>query len=160
MALCMLDAQTSFLVDAAARRRGMAHVIPNTGLQGRWQVVHESPFTVLDTAHNPHGLRAAMAQFVSIGEGAMHIVIGMVGDKDIAAALACLPKEAHYYFCAPSIQRALAAERLRLAGAALGLRGESFSDVHEAWKAAQMNATEQDRIYIGGSTFVVADALR
>ncbi|NDD50669.1 MAG: bifunctional folylpolyglutamate synthase/dihydrofolate synthase, partial [Flavobacteriia bacterium] len=138
---------------------GLLHVATQTGLQGRWQVVSEAPFTVLDTAHNVHGLTETMAQFRAQGSGAMHLVFGMVGDKDAAGALALLPTDATYYFCAPSIPRALAAEQLQSLAAAEGLNGDVYPSVHAAWEAAKAAAGQGDRIYVGGSTFVVADAL-
>ena len=160
LARAILAAQQVFPVSEDELARGLLHVAEQTGLQGRWQVVSQEPFTVLDTAHNVHGLRETMAQFTSMGKGPMHIVFGMVGDKDASAALELLPKDAKYYFCAPAIPRALPVEALTILGEALGLTSCAYPNVHAAWDAAQSAATSADRIYIGGSTFVVADALK
>jgi len=159
LARAILAAQSDFEVSEADIARGLLHVATQTGLQGRWQVVSEAPFTVLDTAHNVHGLTETMAQFRAQGSGAMHLVFGMVGDKDAAGALALLPTDATYYFCAPSIPRALAAEQLHSLAAGEGLNGNVYPSVHAAWEAAKAAAGQGDRIYVGGSTFVVADAL-
>lgn len=159
LARAILAAQSDFPVSESDIAHGLLHVATQTGLQGRWQVVAEGPFTVLDTAHNVHGLTETMAQFSGMGTGDMHIVFGMVGDKDASGALALLPKQAHFYFCAPSIPRALAAQDLQALAAAHGLKGGVYTDVHHAWEAARLSASVDDRIYVGGSTFVVADAL-
>jgi dihydrofolate synthase/folylpolyglutamate synthase len=159
LARAILGAQQAFPVSEDCISRGLLQVAAQTGLQGRWQVVSQEPFTVLDTAHNAHGLQETMAQFRAMESGAMHIVFGMVGDKDADGALALLPKEARYYFCAPSIPRALPVADLQRKAATFGLHGEGFSSVHHAWEAALETTEPGDRIYIGGSTFVVADAL-
>ena len=107
--------------------RGLARVVANTGLQGRWQVWSQAPMTILDTAHNPHGLRATMRQLLALPGGPLHIVLGMVQDKDVRSALACLPAEATYYFCAAQIPRAMPAEQLQALGESMGLQGAALS---------------------------------
>ncbi|MDG1252422.1 MAG: bifunctional folylpolyglutamate synthase/dihydrofolate synthase [Schleiferiaceae bacterium] len=159
VARAMLAAQKHFLLSEATIQAGLQKVVYNTGLQGRWQIVQEGPLAIFDTAHNPQGLRATMSQFTQLEGGLMHLVIGMVGDKDVSAALGCLPKEARYYFCAPRIPRALAVHEIQAKSETLGLHGMAYNSVAEAWEAALSAASKDDRIYLGGSTFVVADAL-
>lgn len=159
MARAMLAAQPDFPVSEYAIARGLARVVANTGLQGRWQVWSQAPMTILDTAHNPHGLRATMRQLLALPGGPLHIVLGMVQDKDVRSALACLPVEATYYFCAAQIPRAMPAEQLQALGKSMGLEGAAYPHVKAAWDAALQAANPEDRLYIGGSTFVVADAL-
>ena len=159
MARAMMAAQTDFPVSEDAMARGLARVVANTGLQGRWQVWSQAPMTILDTAHNPHGLRATMRQLQALPGGPLHIVLGMVQDKDVRSALACLPAEASYYYCAAHIPRAMPAEQLQALGESMGLQGATYPHVKAAWDAALQAANPEDRLYIGGSTFVVADAL-
>lgn len=159
VARAMLAAQQQFPLSEATIQEGLRHVASSTGLQGRWQVVQEGPLAIFDTAHNPQGLRATMRQFMRLGKGKMHIVLGMVGDKDVRSALDCLPQDARYYFCAPSIPRALPVHELQENAEAKGFQGEAYDSVAQAWLAALAEANKEDRIYLGGSTFVVADAL-
>lgn len=160
LARAILQELHAFPLSASQIDAGFSRVVYNTGLQGRWQVVSTQPFTVLDTAHNPHGLKEAITQFIEMGDALMHIVFGMVSDKDVAPILSCLPTNATYYFCTPSIPRGLPTEALMAFTRNAGLEGEAYPSVREAWQAAQRKAKNGERIYIGGSTFVVADALK
>lgn len=128
-----------------------------TGLKGRWQVLNSQPYTVCDTAHNPAGFAGAIGQFMSVPAKRRIFVLGFVGDKDVAAILQTLPSEATYYFCQPSNVRALAAEELAEKAKSIGIVGEVIPDVNEAIRKATEVADDVDAIYVGGSTFVVAD---
>jgi dihydrofolate synthase/folylpolyglutamate synthase len=138
---------------------GFAHVVELTGLMGRWQKVQEKPTIVCDTAHNAHGIRYIGNQLESEKYDRLHIVFGVVKDKDLQAILPLLPKNADYYFTKPSIERALNEKTLAQEAEKYQLWGTTFDSVSEAVRAAREKATENDFIFIGGSSFVVADAL-
>lgn len=141
-------------------QQGMAEVCQLTGLMGRWQRLGESPLTLCDTGHNVGGMQYITAQLATLPHSRLHIVIGMVNDKDIGSVLRMLPKEAIYYFTQAGVQRALQANVLAEKAKDAGLKGTIFSNVNEAYKTAQENAEKDDIIFIGGSTFVVADLLK
>lgn len=148
-------------VTEQAVRQGFAAVEELTGLRGRWQTVCHSPLTICDTGHNAGGweyLSRQLQAFVAAGR-ALHLVLGMVADKEVAKVLSLLPTEASVYFTQASVERALPAEALAAEGRRVGLQGEVFSTVEEAVAAARTQAQSNDVIYIGGSTFVVADFL-
>jgi len=138
---------------------GFADVVALTGFMGRWQQVQQRPSLVLDTAHNVAGIEAVVAQLRSIQCRTLRIVIGMVSDKDIDAALQLLPRSAHYYFTQANIQRALPAPLLRKQANQYQLLGKDFADVKTAVFAAQQDANADDFILICGSNFVVGEAL-
>lgn len=140
-------------------REGFACVCSLTGLMGRWQKIQEQPLMICDTGHNKGGIQYIVEQLSNLNYRQLHIVIGMVNDKDISGVLAMLPKEAIYYFTKASVNRALNEKEIqRLAGEA-GLHGKTYPSVKEAVEAAQNNAMAEDFIFVGGSTFVVADLL-
>ena len=128
-------------------------------MMGRWQKLGSNPTIVCDTGHNTGGIRYIVEQLRNQTYDTLHIVIGMVNDKDISGVLAMLPKEARYYFTQASVQRALPADKVKELAASHGLKGESYPDVATALKAAQSEATEKDFIFVGGSSFIVADLL-
>jgi len=138
---------------------GFAQVTSLTGLQGRWQQLGESPKIVCDTAHNEGGIRYIVQQLAHEKYDQLHFVIGMVNDKDVNKVLSMLPQNAHYYFTKANIQRALDEKELQEKALRHNLKGEAYPMVGEAVSAACANAGENDFIYIGGSTFIVADAL-
>ncbi|MDC0637718.1 bifunctional folylpolyglutamate synthase/dihydrofolate synthase [Flavobacteriaceae bacterium] len=140
-------------------KSGLAKVVTNTHLLGRWQKLNENPIIICDTAHNAHGLKITMAQLRGEQYNDLHVVIGFVNDKDLHHVLTLMPKEAYYYFCAPDSPRALPPIELAKAGAQIGLKGEVYSSVELALSAAKMAAGDGDFIYVGGSTFVVAEVL-
>lgn len=140
-------------------RSGLLHVVHNTGLQGRWQQLRENPLVIADTAHNSHGLRVVMQQVSKLAFEKMHVVLGVVNDKDLDSVLPLFPKTAEYYFCRPDIPRGLDAEQLGEAAMDFGLSGKVYRSVTAAYQAALANASGNDFIYIGGSTFVVAEIL-
>ena len=159
--LCAINLlkNNTFSIPAESVYRGFRYVVENTGLMGRWQVVGNNPKIVLDTGHNAAGMEYIVRQLQSEKYEQLHIVFGMVNDKDISAVLDLLPKNAHYYFTQASIPRALDAGLLAEQAGKFGLQGKIFLTVSEAFSAAKHQATEKDFIFVGGSTFVVADAL-
>lgn len=138
---------------------GFANVTKLTGLLGRWQFLGKNPTIVCDTGHNAHGIRYIVEQLRQEKYNRLHIVFGMVNDKDIHSVLALMPQHAAYYFTKASVERSLNENQLAEQASVYGLHGETYKTVSEAIKAAQKNADENDFIFIGGSNFVVADAL-
>jgi dihydrofolate synthase / folylpolyglutamate synthase len=138
-------------------RSGLEHVKRNTGLMGRWQVLKEKPFTVCDTGHNVDGIKYVMEQLKSIPSSKLRMVFGMVKDKDISKVLALLPKEAKYYFCKANLPRALDEKEMQAQASVFGLMGNCYASVIEAYKAAQSESIDTDVVFVGGSTFVVAE---
>lgn len=130
-----------------------------TGLQGRWQVLKQNPLVVCDTGHNEDGIREVLKNIDDQTYDNLHMVIGMVSDKDIVKILELLPKKARYYFCSPDMPRAKPARELEEAAKIFGLTGYSYQSVDLALKAAEEVALENDLIFVGGSTFVVSEIL-
>lgn len=142
-----------------AIRNGFAHVCELTGLMGRWQKLQDAPPLICDTGHNVGGITYIAEQLKQQTYRKLHIVMGMVNDKDIRGVLALLPRDAYYYFTKASVKRALPESELaRLANAA-GLQGECYPDVPTAVRAAQEKSLPEDFIFVGGSSFIVADLL-
>lgn len=149
--------QKGMVIDNTALRSGLETVDVLTGLKGRWQTLGHRPLTICDTGHNEEGIREVMYQ-ISLQEfDALHIVLGMVKDKDIGKVLKLLPGDAHYYFCQSKIPRALEAAALEREASRYGLLGIVIPDVNQAIAKAQEEAGANDLIFIGGSTFVVAE---
>jgi len=140
-------------------QEGLNHTVKNTGLMGRWQVLHENPKVVCDTGHNKEGLRIVMEQLAKEDFQNLHIVIGVVSDKDLDSVLPLFPKSAIYYFCKPNIPRGLDASLLLTKARGYGLVGEEYISVSKAYGAALNTASAKDLIFVGGSTFVVAEVL-
>lgn len=138
---------------------GLKNVISLTGLQGRWQIVRESPRIVLDTGHNKAGFEFTTEQLRQQNYQKLHFIFGMVNDKDISGVLPLLPKDAEYYFTAANSNRSLTPESLKEQAENFGLKGESYKTVHQAVRKAMQNAKPEDFIFIGGSNFVVGEAL-
>jgi dihydrofolate synthase/folylpolyglutamate synthase len=136
---------------------GLEHTVSQTGLKGRWQKLSDRPLTICDTGHNIDGVREILKQLTTLRYNRLHMVWGAVKDKDIADILALLPKEAHYYFCQAKIPRALDAQQLLTLAAEQGLKGKVIVDVNSAYHEAKKAANSDDVIFIGGSTFVVAE---
>jgi dihydrofolate synthase/folylpolyglutamate synthase len=128
-----------------------------TGLMGRWQILSKNPLIVCDTGHNIAGIKEVIQNINDTPHDRLHLVIGMVKDKDISGVLDLLPTKATYYFCQPQLERALSARELANEAEKHGLKGSVFSTVELAINAARKNANTHDLIYIGGSTFVVAE---
>lgn len=145
-----------------AIREGIANVIELTGLAGRWMKLADNPLMICDTGHNEAGIRYTMSQLDRIAKekgGKKHIVIGFVADKAIDEIIRLLPKDAIYYLTNASIPRALPVEDLKAKFLEHRIEGNAYANPKEATKAAQENASPTDVIYIGGSTFIVADYL-
>lgn len=143
-----------------AIRKGLAEVCSMTGLMGRWQTIDEKPLTICDTGHNVGGMQYIVRQLQQTPHKRLHIVIGMVSDKDVDTVLRLLPTDAIYYFTQASVKRAMPAEELAKKASHLqGAKEGVFQDVPSAYLAAKRNADTDDLIFIGGSTFVVADLL-
>lgn len=140
-------------------RNGLADVIATTGLLGRWQVLGNNPLIVCDTGHNEDGIRAIVAQLENTAYKRLHVVLGTVADKDPGKVLALLPKKANYYFVKAEIARAMDAEELAKHAAEYGLQGEVYPSVKEAYEKAKSEADKNDMVFVGGSTFVVAEVL-
>jgi dihydrofolate synthase/folylpolyglutamate synthase len=144
-------------IPEAALKTGLTQVTKLTGLKGRWQIIGEKPTCIADTGHNEPGIREVLAQLKSYSFARLWMVIGMVQDKDISKILTLLPKEARYVFCQADLPRALAAEVLAEKAEEFGLLGHVIPNVNEALKFARKNAAADDLIFVGGSTFVVAE---
>jgi dihydrofolate synthase/folylpolyglutamate synthase len=138
-------------------KNGLLNVVKNTGLLGRWQVLNTAPMTICDTAHNKEGLTYVMNQLQELEYENLHIVLGVVNDKDLETVLPLFPKTAHYYFCKPNIPRGLDADILMKKSEDYDLNGSVYSSVNKAFEKATNLASENDVIFIGGSTFVVAE---
>ncbi|HVW15363.1 MAG TPA: folylpolyglutamate synthase/dihydrofolate synthase family protein [Mucilaginibacter sp.] len=130
-----------------------------TGLHGRWEILSQHPLTICDTGHNPEGITEVLQNIGRLRYQNLHFVMGVVNDKDISKILAMLPGDATYYFCRPDIPRGLDAESLKLKAESFGLHGEAYPSVKAALHTAQNNAGENDLVFIGGSTFVVAEVI-
>lgn len=144
---------------AAAVEKGLFYVATNTGLRGRWEVLQENPKVICDTAHNKEGLLYAMKQLLEEDFEKLFLVIGVVNDKDLEAVLPLFPQDAEYFFCRPNIPRGLDAETLKQKAAEKGLFGETYNSVSEAYNSALKKASTADVIYVGGSTFTVAEII-
>lgn len=151
-------------------RNGFLHVCQTTGLMGRWQRISEQPLVICDTGHNVGGLQYIARQLEAMrpAHGTIRMVIGMVGDKDVRGSLSLLPKDARYYFTQASVKRAMNVKEFQHIASTLGLEGNCFDSVDEAYQAALTDAqhattedeSANDLIYVGGSSFIVADFLQ
>lgn len=140
-------------------REGFARVCELTGLRGRWQVIGKSPLILCDTGHNMGGIRYIAEQLSALPAQTLRIVIGMVNDKDVRGALAALPAEATYYFTKANVKRALPEQELQEIARELGRTGTSYASVKEAYTQACSEASSKDVVFVGGSSFIVADLL-
>ncbi len=151
--------QAGYRVGEAEVRRGFAQVVELTGLQGRWQQLQEAPRMVCDTGHNVGGIRYVAEQLKSQHCRTLRMVMGMVNDKDIRGVLALLPRQAVYYFTQASVKRALPVEEFARLAMEAGLQGSCYPDVASAVRAAQKESLPEDFIFVGGSSYIVADLL-
>ena len=154
-----INSQKEFIISDSNIKSGLLNVVKNTGLEGRWQQLGEYPKIICDTAHNKNGLEIVMKQIQKEKFDTLHIVLGVVNDKDLDEVLPLFPTDAIYYFCKPNIPRGLETKVLQEKAATFGLKGEVYNSVSESYKKALQNATKSDFVYIGGSTFVVAEIL-
>lgn len=163
VALCVLREQQEFDISDKAIAEGFAHVCGLTGLRGRWETLSKGkPIVICDTGHNAHGIRYVASQLEAMQRDyrCLHIVFGMVSDKDVRDAMALLPKTARFYFTQAKTHRAIPAPTMKQTGEALGLEGEAYSSVRQAVEAAIGAASQEDLIFIGGSNYVVGEALQ
>src|SRR5690554_171167 len=151
--------QPDFKILQEAITLGLQNVIYNTGLMGRWQQLRQNPKVICDTAHNKEGLSYVMQQLSEEQYEKLHIILGVVSDKDLHSVLPLFPKNAHYYFCKPDIPRGMDASDLRQQAMAFGLSGNVYTSVMKAYESALKAANERDMIFVGGSTFVVAEII-
>ena len=148
-----------FTIEEKAMRKGISKVVPQTGLRGRWEILSKRPLIICDTGHNAHGLEESMAQLKNIPCRQLHFVLGVVKDKNLDSILPLLPADAYYYFTQADLPRALDPHDLANCCNEYGLHGPIVPTVPDAVKIAKINACPDDIIFIGGSTFVVAEAL-
>ena len=156
-------------IDDDKIRNGLRKIKANTGLLGRWHIIAKNPLTIADVGHNEAGIKYVMDQLNSMlvknqedriqNKIKLHIVFGIVNDKDPSHILALLPKHASYYFCKANIPRALDADELKNTATSFNIYGESYASVITALEAARKNSNKEDIIFIGGSTFVVAEII-
>jgi len=138
---------------------GFSDAAKRTGLMGRWQIIGHNPKIICDTGHNEDGIKQVVSQIYQTPHKNLHVVFGVVNDKDIHHILALLPKKASYYFTKANIPRALNEKELLIFAGQYGLKGKSYASVSEAFNAAKENAEKDDLIFAGGSTFIVAEIL-
>ncbi len=158
-AIKTLAGDNKFHISDEAINIGLRSVVVNTGMMGRWQQIGRQPQIVCDAAHNVDGIRYVVQQLNGLTYTRLHIVFGMVDDKERAEILQLLPQKGQYYFCKPSVPRGLDAETLAAEARNAGLQGIVLNTVQEALGQARLNADRDDLIFVGGSTFVVADVV-
>ena len=151
--------QKGYAISNEAIRTGFGQVTELTGLKGRWQKVHEHPTVVCDTAHNEGGFAYISRQLTSQPCQHLRIIFGMVGDKDVAAVLKLLPNNAQYYFTRAQIKRAMPEDQLARLAQQFGLKGSTYPNVRAAFTQALQDASADDFIYVGGSSYIVTDFL-
>ncbi|MFY7887767.1 MAG: bifunctional folylpolyglutamate synthase/dihydrofolate synthase [Spirosomataceae bacterium] len=153
----VLNSMGNFTISNEAVTVGISQVVTLTNLKGRWQQLSQAPLTICDTGHNSAGIKELLSDLESIPKKSLWLVLGFVKDKDISGILDLLPKEANYIFCQAQIMRALPADELASLALSKGLKGISIADVNQAIAFARQKANKDDVIFIGGSTFVVAE---
>lgn len=146
-------------IDKDTIEEGFVSTLDNTGLIGRWTILSTNPWTIADTGHNADGLRAVMQQLIQMDYDHLHMVFGMVSDKERENIYRLLPKNATYYFCKADVPRGLDAEVLKEEASRYKLSGESYTSVMHAYSSAVNNAGPHDLVFVGGSTFVVAEVI-
>ncbi|NNE32263.1 MAG: bifunctional folylpolyglutamate synthase/dihydrofolate synthase [Winogradskyella sp.] len=151
--------ENDYKISSSQLKKGLLNVYKNTGLQGRWQVLGVNPKIICDTAHNKEGLTYIIQQLQTEVFDKLHIVFGVVNDKNLESIIPLLPKTADYYFCSPNVQRGMDSKKLKQIFKNYNIEGESFSSVENAFNKAKLNAQKGDLIYVGGSTFVVAEII-
>ena len=158
-ALQTFEVLKGFLILETHVRQGLLNVVKNTNFKGRWQILQEKPKVICDTAHNKEGLQIVLHQLGNQSFKNLHIVLGVVNDKKLEELLPLFPKEASYYFCKPEIPRGLDKYELQLKANLFGLFGSTYESVNEAYLNAILKAGKEDVVFIGGSTFVVAEVV-
>ncbi len=140
-------------------QKALPHVKKLTGLHGRWEIIHHNPTVVLDVGHNEDGVKQIVQQLELTPHKNLHIILGMVKDKEIGKVLSLLPKSAEYYFTQAAIPRAMDAETLKAEGEKKGLAGKTFANVNIALKEAMIKAEKEDLILVCGSVFLVGEVI-
>lgn len=158
-ACALLNSLGKFKIPLSSIEKALCNVSETTGLKGRWQLLSQKPKVIADTGHNEDGIKEVLKNIKKTPHKNLHIVIGVVNDKDVNAMLFLLPKKAIYYFCKASIPRALNENELQLLASKYKLKGHSFPNVKKALEAAKKNAHKDDLIFVGGSTFTVAEVV-
>ncbi|OAD45682.1 bifunctional folylpolyglutamate synthase/dihydrofolate synthase [Polaribacter atrinae] len=158
-AVAAIKKLTGFKISIENIENGLLNVVRNTNLKGRWQILQEHPKVICDTAHNKDGLSIVLDQLKKETFKRIHFVLGVVSDKKLEEVLPLFPKEAAYYFCKPAIPRGMSEVVLRENAKEFGLIGKKYSSVEVAYKNALLDANQGDIIYVGGSTFVVAEII-
>ena len=149
-----------FPVSKTAFKSGLKNTVRNTGIAGRWQILSQKPLVICDNGHNVDGIRSVMENIKLTPHNHLHFVLGMMNDKDISGILSLLPLEnTTYYFCKPDAPRGLSVDELEREAGKLGFSGRKFESVREALSQAKSMASEDDLVFIGGSTFVVAEVV-
>jgi dihydrofolate synthase/folylpolyglutamate synthase len=151
--------KTSFRLTENDILSGLSDVRAYTGFAGRWQVLDENPLTICDTGHNEDGINVVVKQLKLVNKGKLRMVIGMVNDKEVEKILRLLPANAVYYFCRPDIPRGLEVDVLMNQAKSVGLYGNSYPSIWQALEQARNESEANDTIFIGGSTFVVAEVV-
>jgi dihydrofolate synthase/folylpolyglutamate synthase len=154
---CSQLQQLGWKLDDKIIHLGLQHTKKLTGLHGRWEIIHNSPQLVVDVAHNVEGIKQLVQQIEMTEHHELHIILGMVKDKDVDNVLQFLPKNAHYYFTKAQIPRALPEEELKSKAKRIGLEGKSFSNIDFALVSAAQNAHKKDLIIVCGSVFLVGE---
>lgn len=149
--------QLGFSISDENLKRGLSNITQNTGLKGRWQILSKDPLTICDTGHNKDAFKVIIKQLTTISHNKLYLVLGMVQDKDVKGVLELLPKDAEYAFCQSQIPRAMSAVELANLAFTFGLEGIVILDVNDAINYFQKKANPNDLIFVGGSTFVVAE---
>ena len=158
--ICALDIlRDSFKIEERHIIDGLANVIKNTSLMGRWQVINKNPLAIADTGHNVAGINEVNRQLAETKYNKLHFVLSVVNDKDIDGILQLLPKKAEYYFCKADIPRGLSADILFEKATNSGLKGKVYESVRNAYSSALANAQEGDLVFVGGSNFTVAEVV-
>jgi len=148
-----------FTISEENIKNGLMSVMKNTSLLGRWQILQKEPLIICDSAHNEDGIKEVVKQLRKVDCKELHFVLGTVNDKNIDNILGLLPKKARYYFCQANIPRSLEKESLQTESKKHGLSGELYNSVSQALQTAKKNARKEDCIFVGGSTFVVAEII-
>ncbi len=151
--------QKGYNISEQHLKKGLLNVMKNTSLRGRWEILQKSPIVITDTAHNEDGLKAVMQQLSELNYNKLHIVLSVVNDKDLDKILPLFPKDATYYFSKANIPRGLDVNVLQQKALLYGLQGKTYTSVQGAYQAALQTAGNNDVVFVGGSTFTVAEVI-
>ncbi len=158
-AIDQINKSNDLSIDVKSVEDGVRNVVKNTQLLGRWHQLNAHPLAIADTGHNPHGLKFVLDQIALLKSNQLHFVLGMVNDKDIDTVLSMLPKDAVYYFCKANIPRGMDAKELKVKANEYQLNGDVYASVSTAYQAALQKVNENDLVFVGGSTFTVAEVI-